>query len=72
MLISYKELDPDSLGLEPSEASASLELHLVAKPGVAQQLSVPSAAIASRTVLNAGTDQQRTILPRIRLRLVDE
>lgn len=70
VLISYKEADP-SLGLEPAEASIDLVQRLLIRPGTAQKMFLPSAATAFRTVLNSGSDQQRTIVPETALHLVD-
>lgn len=78
MLITYTEANPHSLGLEAGEGSAKLAQRLIAKPGAVHQLSLaytmslPADANTVRTVLNAGSEQQRTIVPEQVLRVVDE
>lgn len=78
MLISYSEALPESLGLEPAEGSTKLTQRLFGKPGVphslslTQTLSKPADATTLRTVLNAGSDTQRTIVSDQMLRIVDE
>ena len=71
-MITYTESEARALGLGPDEASPPPLMHnFTAEAGDMDKLRLPAAFMAVKTVLNAGTVRNRTIVPETILSIFD-
>ena len=70
--IDYIEAQAEALGLGCNEATTELSKQFLVVPGECDRLALLDKVLADRTVLNAGSSAQRTIVPATMLRLTDE